>query len=146
FIPQAKTIDQKEDRRLWVAAVLLAELVNMHAAATWVMENEPWDFMAICDTSIDHFCHGFMHYHPPRMEHVPEQDFSLYKGVVNGCYRFHDMLLGRLLELAGEDTTVLLCSDHGYTTIICDRSLPRRSLAVWPSGTAHSEFWRSKVR
>src|SRR5207245_4753082 len=44
----------------------------------------------------------------------PEQDFSLYKDVVNGCYRFHDMLLGRLLELAGEDTTVLLCSDHGY--------------------------------
>jgi len=114
FIPEAKTIDQKEDRRLWVAAVLLAELVNVHAAATWVMENEPWDFMAICDTSIDHFCHTFMHYHPPRMEHVPEQDFWLYKDVVNGCYRFHDMLLGRLLELAGEDTTVLLCSDHGY--------------------------------
>jgi predicted AlkP superfamily phosphohydrolase/phosphomutase/tetratricopeptide (TPR) repeat protein len=114
FIPQAKTIDQKEDRRLWIAAVRLAETVNMHAAATWVMENEPWDFMAICNTSIDHFCHAFMHYHPPRMAHVPEHDFSLYKDVVNGCYRFHDMLLGRLLELAGEDTAVLLCSDHGY--------------------------------
>ncbi|HEV3148352.1 MAG TPA: alkaline phosphatase family protein [Chthoniobacterales bacterium] len=114
FVPQAETIDQNKDRRLWIAAVLLAECVNMHAAATWVMENEPWDFMAICDTSIDHFCHQFMHYHPPRMEHIPEQDFSLYKEVVNGCYGFHDMLLGRLLELAGEDTTVLLCSDHGY--------------------------------
>jgi tetratricopeptide (TPR) repeat protein len=114
FVPQAETIDQNKDRRLWIAAVLLAECVNMHAAATWVMENEPWDFMAVCDTSIDHFCHQFMHYHPPRMEHVPEQDFSLYKDVVNGCYRFHDMLLGRLLELAGEETTVLLCSDHGY--------------------------------
>ena len=114
FVPQAETIDQNKDRRLWIAAVLLAECVNMHAAATWVMENEPWDFMAVCDTSIDHFCHQFMHYHPPRMEHIPEQDFSLYKDVVNGCYRFHDMLLGRLLELAGEDTTVLLCSDHGY--------------------------------
>jgi len=114
FIPQAKTIAQKEDRRLWIAAVRVAESVNMHAAATWVMENEPWDFMAICNTSIDHFCHAFMHYHPPRMAHIPEHDFSLYKDVVNGCYRFHDMLLGRLLELAGEDTTILLCSDHGY--------------------------------
>lgn len=114
FIPQAETIDQKEDRRPWIAAVLLAECVNMHAAATWVMENEPWDFMAICDTSIDHFCHGFMHYHPPRIGSVPEKDFALYKEVVNGCYRFHDMLLGRLLELAGDNATVLLCSDHGY--------------------------------
>jgi len=114
FVPQAETIDQNTDRRLWIAAVLLAECTNMHAAATWVMENEPWDFMAICDTSIDHFCHQFMYYHPPRMPHVPQEDFMLYKEVINGCYCFHDMLLGRLLELAGEETTVLLCSDHGY--------------------------------
>jgi tetratricopeptide (TPR) repeat protein len=114
FIPQAETIDQSKDRRLGIAALLLAECVNMHAAATWVMENEPWDFMAICDTSIDHFCHQFMHYHPPRLGHIPEPEFALYKDVVNGCYRFHDMLLGRLLELAGEETTILLCSDHGY--------------------------------
>lgn len=114
FIPKAEKIDQNVDQRLWIAACMLAECVNMHAAATWVMENESWDFMAICDTSIDHFCHQFMYYHPPRMNHIPERDFELYKDAVNGCYRFHDMLLGRLLELAGDETTVLLCSDHGY--------------------------------
>lgn len=114
FIPEAKSIDQTKDLRLGIAAHMLTECANMHAAATWVMENEPWDFMAICDTSIDHVCHQFMHYHPPRLGHIPEADYELYKKVVDGIYCFHDMLLGRLLELAGEETTVILCSDHGY--------------------------------
>ena len=29
-------------------------------------------------------------------------------------YQYHDMMLGRLLELAGDDTTVILMSDHGF--------------------------------
>ena len=43
-----------------------------------------------------------------------EEDFELYKDVVKGAYRFHDMMLERLLDLAGPETTVLLCSDHGF--------------------------------
>ena len=38
----------------------------------------------------------------------------MYKDVVKGGYRFHDMMLERLLDLAGPDTTVILCSDHGF--------------------------------
>jgi tetratricopeptide (TPR) repeat protein len=33
---------------------------------------------------------------------------------VSSAYRFHDMMLERLLELAGPDTTVMLLSDHGF--------------------------------
>ena len=114
FVPKAASIDRNLDRQPDIAALLLAECASLQAAATWLMENETWDFMAICDTSIDHFCHQFMYYHPPRLAHIPREAFELYKDVVTGIYRFHDMLLGRLLELAGEETTVLLCSDHGY--------------------------------
>src|SRR5205085_6000999 len=63
---------------------------------------------------IDHFSHTFMPYHPPRMHGVAEQDFELYKDVVNSAYRLHDLLLGRLVQLAGSDTTVILLSDHGF--------------------------------
>jgi tetratricopeptide (TPR) repeat protein len=45
---------------------------------------------------------------------VPERDFHLYREVIAEAYRFHDTLLGRLFELAGEETTIILCSDHGY--------------------------------
>ncbi len=114
FVPAAFEINQEKDKRLGVLAKNLAECVSIHTAATWLMENEPWNFTAVYHNCIDHICHSFMPYHPPRMENVPERDFELYRNVVNETYCFHDQLLGRLIELAGDDTTVILCSDHGY--------------------------------
>jgi len=79
-----------------------------------VMQLEPWDFMAVYYDSIDHFSHGFMRFNPPRLDWVPEDEYELYKGVVEGGYRYHDMMLGALLTLAGEETVVILVSDHGF--------------------------------
>jgi predicted AlkP superfamily phosphohydrolase/phosphomutase/Flp pilus assembly protein TadD len=93
---------------------LLAHTASTHALATLLMQTEPWDFMAVYYEGIDRFSHAFMQYHPPRAPHVPEAEFECFREVMTGCYRFHDMLLGRLLELAGEDTLVLLVSDHGF--------------------------------
>jgi tetratricopeptide (TPR) repeat protein len=114
FVPKAAQIDQDQDHRLLTLAGILAECATVHAAATWILEHEPWDFLAVYYDGIDHAGHGFMAYYPPRMEQVSEKDFELYKDVVPGMYRFHDMMLERLLELAGPGTTVLLVSDHGF--------------------------------
>ncbi len=114
FVPNLAKVDQKKDPRLEMVAYLVAEMASVHAAATHVIEKNGWDFMAVYYDSVDHFCHGFMRYHPPRMANVREEDFEIYKDAVTGCYRFHDLMLGRLLQLAGEDTTVILCSDHGF--------------------------------
>ena len=114
FIPKAAEINQDEDSRLQMFANVLSETLTTHSVATAVMENEPWDFMAIYYTCIDHFAHGFMPYHPPRMPHIDERDFEIFKDVMTGAYRFSDLMLGRLLQLAGEDAIVILCSDHGF--------------------------------
>jgi hypothetical protein len=78
------------------------------------MEHEPWDFTAVLYEATSHFSHGFLDYSAPRREHVSEAEFDLYKDVVAGAYRFHDMLLGRLLEIAGPDATVIVVSGHGF--------------------------------
>ncbi len=114
FVPDAAKVDQKTDKRLASLAKIIAECSSVHAAATWIMANEPWDVTAVYYDAIDHFCHGFMNFHPPRMKHVPQELYEMYKGVVEGGYRYHDMMLGRLLSLAGPDTTVILISDHGF--------------------------------
>ncbi|MGI9244624.1 MAG: tetratricopeptide repeat protein, partial [Verrucomicrobiales bacterium] len=114
FIPEAAKIDQANDPRLTTFARLFAEMASVHNAATFSMEQNDWDFMGVYYDSIDHFGHAFMEYHPPRMEHVSEADFEIYQHVIAACYRFHDLILGRLMHLAGEDTTIILCSDHGY--------------------------------
>ena len=114
FVPLADQINQDEDSRLETLSKTLAECLTTHSVATEVMSHEPWDFMAIYYTAVDHFSHAFMQYHPPKMEGVKEEDYQIFKDVVRNCYRFSDMMLKRLLELCNEDTTVLLCSDHGF--------------------------------
>jgi len=114
FVPDAGKVDQEKDRRLAALAKIIAEASSIHAAATALIQLEPWDFMGVYYDAIDHFSHGFMRYHPPRMEGVSEKDFELYQGVIEGAYRFHDAMLGVLLGLAGPDPTVILLSDHGF--------------------------------
>jgi len=132
FVPGAARVDQEKDGRLRMLARILAENASVHAAATHLLEHEPWDFAAVYYDGIDHLGHGFMPYHPPRMEGVSEDDFEIYKDVVTGAYRFHDMMLERLLGLAGDDATAILVSDHGFHS---DHLRPRRpglGIDEWP--------------
>jgi predicted AlkP superfamily phosphohydrolase/phosphomutase/tetratricopeptide (TPR) repeat protein len=114
FIPNAAQIDQEQDHRLGQFAKTLAETGSIQAVATALMELEDWDFTAIYFDCIDHLCHGFMRFYPPRHPRIAEEDFEMYKDVIDGAYKFHDMMLERQLQLAGPDTTVILCSDHGF--------------------------------
>ncbi|HVY94619.1 MAG TPA: alkaline phosphatase family protein, partial [Bryobacteraceae bacterium] len=114
FIPKAAEIDQDKDKRLAGFMRTLCECVSIHSAATWLLDNQEWDFFAVYYDAIDHFCHGFMKYHPPRQSWISQRDFELYGNVVNMAYQFHDQMLGTLLAKAGEDVTVILMSDHGF--------------------------------
>ena len=114
FIPKAAEIDQSKDNAMGDCMKILAENSGIHAAATAVMQREPWDFMAVYYDGIDHFGHRFMRYHPPRLSWIEEEEFEKYKDVIEGAYRYHDMMLEVLLQIAGEDTTVMLISDHGF--------------------------------
>lgn len=114
FIPLLEKIDQEKDKRLEMFLKILADTATIQSAATWTMENTEWDFMGVYFDGIDHFSHGFMKYHPPKLAPVPDQDFEIYKDVINGGYIFHDMMLERLIQQAGEDTNIILISDHGF--------------------------------
>lgn len=114
FVPDLAQVDQEKERTLESLSRIIADTAGIHAAATYILENEQWDFMGVYFDAIDHFNHGFMKYHPPRRPFIPEREYELYKGVVTAGYRFHDLMLGRLMELAGEDATVMLISDHGF--------------------------------
>jgi len=142
FVPLAREIDQKKDRRLAGMMRTLCECVSIHSAATWLIDNEPWDFFGVYYDAIDHFCHGFMRYHPPRQAWIPERDFELYSNVVSMAYQFHDRMLGTLLhkarQQAGDDLTVILMSDHGFHP---DHLRPR-GIPDIPAGPAieHRDF------
>lgn len=138
FIPRAAEIDQTKDKRMEACAKVIAEISGIHAAATACMQLEPWEFMGVYYDGIDHFGHGFMKYHPPRQPWVPEEDFEFYKEVIEAGYRYHDMMLDTLLQIAGDDTTVMLISDHGFEP----GNLRPQNLPNEPAGPAaeHSQY------
>lgn len=122
FVPRGAEIDQSKDRRLHRLAEKLAQAYSIQSAATYVMEADPdWDFMAVYFRALDEICHEFMPYHPPKMDGVRDEDFAFYQNVVSMTYRVHDMMLLRLIHLAGPDAAVMLVSDHGFH---CDHLRP----------------------
>ncbi len=100
--------------RLQSLGKIIADCTTIHAAATALMQNEDWDQMCVYYDAIDHFGHGFMKFHPPQRPHISDEDFRLWSHVTEAGYILHDMMLGVLLHLAGEDTNVVLISDHGF--------------------------------
>ena len=114
FVPDYNKVDQSQDKRLHTLAKVITETMSIHAVATELLEKQEWDFAAIYYCGLDHFGHGFMSYHPPRLPHVSEQDFAIYRHVIANAYRYHDTMLGMLLNFTDVNTTVILMSDHGF--------------------------------
>lgn len=115
FIPNLNSDKElrKEQRTLSVLKTL-ANAATVHAISTYLHEETTWDFMAIYHDAIDHFSHIAMRYHPPKRPEIEQKEFDDYNLVVEAAYRFHDLMLGRVLELMNEQTTLLIVSDHGF--------------------------------
>lgn len=114
FIPLAAKIDQKKNKGLTPIAKIISENVSIHNAATKLLRTTEWDFMAVYYDLIDHFCHSYMKFYPPKLKGIYEDQYEIFKDAVAGSYRFQDMMLERTLELVDDDTTVIVMSDHGF--------------------------------
>lgn len=115
FFPDAGPLDE-QDEVLQSVAKILAHTVSVHNAITHALETDPWDFAAVYYNGFDHFLHLANRYHPPQMPEVTDADFEKYHYIITATCRFFDMMLERLLELAGPDAHILLVSDHGFDT------------------------------
>ncbi len=114
FLPKLSEIDQEKDRKVESVAKIIAENISINRAFTAILDHEYWEFSAVYFDGIDHFSHGFMNFHPPKLPWVNEKDYELYKNVVNTGYELHDFLLGTILKRVDDNTLVILVSDHGF--------------------------------
>lgn len=121
----ATVLDHRRNPRLRACARSLAESATVHAAATeLVADAGAWDFAAVCYEGLDRISSRFIKFRTPADADVAPADVETYGRVVDETYVFHDMMLGRLVELAGPDATIVLVSDHG------DRRGARRGAGI----------------
>ena len=114
FVPQALSINQDKDKHLHNLAALVANAKSIQQVTKEIISNTEWDFTAVYFDVIDQVCHTFMKFYPPQMAGVPDEYYTLYNQVIHQMYIYHDTMLGELIALAGEDTTVMILSDHGF--------------------------------
>jgi predicted AlkP superfamily phosphohydrolase/phosphomutase len=82
--------------------------------ACHLARTEPWDVLMVVDMGIDRFQHAFLRHlvadHPAWRHADPDE-----RGCARACglLRFVDEQIGRLVELADDETTVVVVSDHG---------------------------------
>lgn len=127
FIPGAAGDESAGWEKVRELRVLLAHCATVHNAATACLADRDWDFCGVYYDAIDRFAHAFMEFHPPKMAHVTEKDFALYRGVMEACYRLHDLMLGRLMNLVDDETAVIIVSDHGFH---CGATRPRGTSGI----------------
>lgn len=114
MIPNLKKLDFEKDKVLYNSVKILAHAASVHNATTFLLEETEWDFMAVYHDAIDHMCHLAMKYRAPQLADISDEAHENYQHLVDGMYRFHDMMLERTLNLIDDDTYVVLLSDHGF--------------------------------
>ena len=116
LIPLAHKINQSKDPRLALTRDILANTFSLHQRATWGIENQPWDFAAICYNGLHDLLRHFAPYHHAVGPGIWPSDRKIFQSVLSLAYQLFDALLARLLDLAGSETTTIVLSEHGWTT------------------------------
>jgi len=82
------------------------------SAAEYCLGKVDWDFAAIVFTETDAANHYFSHFDRDHPQHDPRA-LDRYGDLLTSAYAQADAVVGRLLERADENTTVIIMSDHG---------------------------------
>lgn len=94
-----------------VCQALLAETATTFRAIRWCLRNQSWDFAACVFPAI-RLCHELTRW----LQSVPGSDAEIAQGIVKGSYEYHDLLLGQLIQQAGENTHIIAVSPGGHVT------------------------------
>lgn len=131
FVPGLTDL-KPDDPRLQEIAAAVARAGSVHNAATWAMQNAAWDFAAV-HYDLSGLGRGFAVTGGPKPE--------LFENVAAAAMDLLDRMLGRLIDLAGQETFVFVASDHGVSADGAPERRDRR-----PSQTETSAILRRHGR
>ncbi len=108
--PQETFSEQRKDAYLAASH----EMLEMRTkTALHLMANKPWDFFMLVYFDTDRILHQLWHYldadHPWRKGQLPGDASE----PIRQYFRHLDTCIGRLLQEAGEEVTLMIMSDHG---------------------------------
>lgn len=94
---------------------LLKELYDMtekrFKVLKYLVAEKPWDLFIFVEIGVDRIHHAFWKFFDK--EHHKYVAGNEFEDVIPNYYKFLDKQIGELVKLAGQDTVVMVVSDHG---------------------------------
>lgn len=101
LLPEVAEMNPQDDPRPMLLEAALAQVGTLHAVATYLAEGE-WDLLCVCHDLLRLIATG-----RPADQNFEEEPFTR---LVERAHVFQDMMLGRLVQLAPEETAVIVAS------------------------------------
>jgi predicted AlkP superfamily phosphohydrolase/phosphomutase len=123
----------------WIDAETFLDLVEFEAiwmtdACTYLLKNKEWDLFFVQEHAPDFAYHTFSSKLDP-LTAESDEEVATYQALELAIYKIVDRFVGRLLEVADEETVVAIVSDHGAKPLTpgfsADRVLEEVGLTVY---------------
>lgn len=101
----------RTDDKAWLLEEINAMTRTRIKVVDEALRNKPWDFFMYMEIGVDRIHHGFWAYHDP--EHRRYEPGNPFENAIRDYYIMMDKQLGEWLPLLGDDTAILVVSDHG---------------------------------
>jgi tetratricopeptide (TPR) repeat protein len=137
FVPELDRACREDDDRLRQLARAIARTISVQAVTNWLMANRAWEVTAVCFDLLPDLLSWALPLHAPKLGAVGQLEFELYRHVLDAACGSLDLLLGPLLQAAGEESTVFLVSDHG---LLLGETRPGRT----PQDVLKAKTWRRR--
>jgi predicted AlkP superfamily phosphohydrolase/phosphomutase len=101
----------RTDKKDELLARIHALMENRFAAARYLLDSKPWDFFVMVEMGVDRLHHGFWKYADPT--HPKFEPGNPYESAIRDYYQAVDRHIGELVSMVGDETAVMVVSDHG---------------------------------
>lgn len=103
--------DFRTDDKHGLLERIYAFMENRFATAEHLLETKPWDFFMLVEMGMDRLHHGFWKFCDPA--HPKFESGTPFEHVFREYYQAVDHRIGDLVGRVGDETAVLVVSDHG---------------------------------
>lgn len=101
----------RTDKKDWLLEQIQSMTEKRFKVIDHLLDNKPWDFFMFVEIGVDRIHHGFWSYHDPK--HFRYTPGNPYENAIHDYYVRIDRKIGEWLAKIGDDTIVVVVSDHG---------------------------------
>lgn len=103
--------DFRTNDKAWLLKQIHSMTQKRFRVAEHLLTTKPWDFFMLMEIGVDRIHHGFWSFLD--QQHFRYEADNEYENAIHDYYVFIDRKLSEWLKIIGDDTMVLVVSDHG---------------------------------